>query len=364
MKKTRPAPKRTNPKKNAVIREEVSPLARLSMLRSYFGSASSEYLSRRPHRSFRRTRRRDYTRSLELPGYWAFSAYVWRVIWSNKALFASLTVFYGVMGAVFVGLYSNDAYTQLSQLLDETGGEVFSDGWGAIGQAGLLLFAGASGSLSPQLNDAQYVYSGLILLLTWLATVWLLRAILAGNRPSLRDGLYNCGAPIVATAIVLIILIVQLLPATIAVIAFNSAMAADLFETGLIAMLVSLVAVLLVIVSMYWVVSTIMALIIVTLPGMFPWRAIRAAGDIVVGRRLRLLLRICWLILSTALAWVAIVLPVIIVDRYLKGLIPFVEPLPIVPVVIAFVSSAVVVWSASYMYLLYRKVVEDDASPA
>ena len=44
----------------------------------------SGLLVRRPHRSFRLTRRRDYKRSLKMPGYWAFSIIVLKTLWQNK----------------------------------------------------------------------------------------------------------------------------------------------------------------------------------------------------------------------------------------------------------------------------------------
>lgn len=326
--------------------------------------ASSNYLSRRPHRSFRRTRRRDYVRSLNIPGYWAFSSYVFRTLWSHKILFAGLVAFYAALGAIFVGLSSQDAYAQLSDLLTETGGGLFSGGWGAIGQAGLLLASGLAGGVSPQLTDVQQVYAALILLLTWLTTVWLLRAILAGRTPRLRDGIYNAGAPIVVTAIILMVLVVQLLPATVGLILLTSAFTTELFQSGLIAMVVTLVVILLVILSLYWAVSTVMALIISTLPGMYPWQALRTAGDVVIGRRLRILLRILWVMTGNVVVLVVTLLPVILFDRWVKGALSFMQVVPIVPIAMALVSSLIVIWSAAYMYLLYRKVVEDDASPA
>jgi len=49
--------------------------------------------------------------------------------------------------------------------------------------------------------------------------------------------------------------------------------------------------------------STFFALIIVTLPGMYPFRAIKAAGDLVVGRRLKILLRLIWMGVGVVLVW-------------------------------------------------------------
>ncbi len=358
-KKSPPRKRQTASEPKPVLLKE-----KVSQKLNYIKLVSADYLSRRPHRSFRRTRRRDYVRSLSLPGYIAFTIYVFTVVWRSKKLFIGLVLFYAVLGAAFVGLSSQSSYEQLSQLLDETGADVFSGGWGAVGQAGLLLLSGLSGSVAPELSDVQQVYAGIILLLTWLTTVWLLRALLAGKRPRLRDGVYNAGGPIVATGIVLLVLLIQLLPATIGIIVLNSAISTDLFKSGFIAMVISLSVVLLVILSLYWVVSTVIALIIATLPGMYPWQAIRSAGDVVIGRRVRILLRILWLMLGNAFAYIVIVLPVILLDRFIKEAIPAVQAVPFVPVVIALVSSVVVVWSASYLYLLYRKVVEDDASPA
>lgn len=338
-----------------------------SRLRSFIGSIRSKlagFLSRRPHRSFRLTRRRDYVRSLDLPGYWAFTFQVLGVIRQHRRLMVGLVLGYGLTTALFVGLSSQDAYAQLSQLLDQTSGDIFTDGWGAFGQAGLLILTGLSGSLSPQLTEAQQIFAMIIFLLTWLTTVWLLRASFAGQSSRLRDGLYNAGAPIVPTAIVSLVLLVQLLPATIGIILLNGAATTNLLESGLMAMVISLGVTVLAVLSAYWSVATIFALIVVTIPGMYPLRAIRVAGDMVVGRRVRLLLRIIWMLIAGLLVWIAAVLPAILLDRWALSSIPFIQLIPFVPIIIALVGAIIVVWSATYMYVLYRKVVEDDASPA
>ncbi len=327
-------------------------------------SRISAYLARRPHRSFRRSRVRDYRRSLQLPGYLAFTAHVIRTIRQNSRLFTSLVIIYTLLGAIFVGLSSQESYSQLSQLLDETGGDIFTQGWGSIGQAGLLLFAGLSGGLSLELTDVQQVYSVLILLLTWLTAVWLLRGIVAGKRPKLRDGIYNAGSPIVATGVVLLVLVIQLLPATIAILLASTAASTGLYENGFMAMIITITAILFVVLSAYWSVATFFAMIIVTLPGMYPWQALRTAGDMVIGRRVRLLLRLLWMVLLGVCAWVVIVLLLIVFTRLLSIPFSWLNAMPLVPIGMSVMSAAVVVWSSAYVYLLYRKVVEDDAKPA
>lgn len=322
------------------------------------------YLSRRPHRSFVLTRARDAKRSLELPGYWAFTFSVLAILRRRRWLFVRLALVYTLAGAIMVGLSSQDVYAQLSQLIDETSTDLLGDGWGQLGQAGLLLLTGISGGLSPQLTEVQQVYAVFLLLLTWLTAVWLLRAIVAGKQPKLRDGLYNAGAPIVATGILTLVLFIQLLPAALGFVVVGSAISSGLFDTGFIAMTISLGAGLLVVASAYWSTATLFALVVVTLPGMYPWRALVAAGDMVVGRRLRLLLRMIWMTAAGVLSWVIVVLAAIFIVRLISPAVPMIDAVPLVPLVMAIMSAAMVVWFAAYVYLLYRKVVEDDAKPA
>lgn len=337
---------------------------RITRLYSSNRNKLKTYLARRPHQSFRLSRRRDYVRSLELPGYWSFTISVGRILFTHKKLFGSLVFLYAIFGIIFVGLASQDAYEQLSEVLNESGKNIFSGGWGELGKAALLLTSGLSGSFAPQLSDVQQVYGGILALLTWLTTVWLLRAIMSNHVPRLREGIYSSGSPIVATTIVMIVLLIQLIPMFFSIIVLNIAGSTGILENGFLSMAFWLIGGLLTLVSVYWATSSVLAMVIVTLPGMYPWQAIKTAGDLVIGRRVRILLRLLWLIVSVVLVWVCFVLPTILIDRLLKTWLPMLETVPLVPLAISLITSAAVVWSASYVYLLYRKVVDDDASPA
>jgi hypothetical protein len=324
---------------------------------------TSELLARRPHRSFRRTRRRDYVRSLQLPGYFSFSNSVIKMLWSHRKIFLLLVVFYAILTAVLVGIASQDAYTTLTDTLKQSSGDFFKGDWGQFGQAGILFLSIITGSASQTLTEAQQVYASIIILLTWLSTVWLLRNLMAGKKVKLRDSLYNSSSPIVSTFLVALLIIVQLLPLAVALIGYSAASATGLLNGGIEAMLFWIVASLLAILSLYWMTSTLIALVVVTLPGMYPFRAIQTAGDLVVGRRVRILLRWLWMLLGIALTWGVVMLPVIIIDGWLKQVWPAISWLPTIPVVTLALSSLTVVWMASYVYMLYRKVVADEAGP-
>lgn len=362
-KTTQPAPKRASKKKIPPTRQQVV-IAKLRQLYAPLINRTNSFLARRPHRSFRRTYRRDYVRSLKLPGYWAFTNSVRRTLWESRRLFVWVVIVYALLSGLLVGLASQDTYTTLSTTLRDTSGEIFTGNWGEIGKAGLLFATSVTGSLTATPTEAQQIYAGLIALLIWLTTVWLLRATKAGQRPRFRDGLYNSGAPIVPTAAVLLALILQLVPAALAVIAFSAAMSTGFLAGGVEGMIFTVVATLLIILSTYWVTSTLIALIVVTLPGMYPLRALKTAGDLVIGRRLRILLRWLWLALLILVVWALVMIPIIILDTWLKSLLPAIQWLPIVPVTLLIMSSLSITFVAAYVYLFYRKVVEDDAAPA
>src|SRR5665811_774366 len=124
------ATKHTSPSRKKTIKNQQS---KKSSTRSNRQSLMSKYtkkvrtfLKRRPHRSFRRTRQRDYTRSLSLPGYWSFTNNVRIVLWSNKKLFISLVVVYAVLSGIFVGIASQTTYSTLSDTLSSTGQDIFN----------------------------------------------------------------------------------------------------------------------------------------------------------------------------------------------------------------------------------------------
>lgn len=322
------------------------------------------FLKRRPHRSFRMTRRRDYKRSLKLPGYWSFTNEVRRMFWADKGLFGGLTISYFLLALAIGGFGQQDAYKNLSDTLTQTGGEVFEGNWGQIGQAGLLLTTAITTGLTPNVTQAQSVLGALVVFFTWLATVWALRNVMAGHKVRVRDAIYSSGSPVISTVIVAFILMLQLLPIAIAVLIYNAAVYSQFISEGVESMMLWGVLFLLGVLSLYWITSTLIALVVVTLPGMYPLQAIRTAGDLVIGRRVRVLLRLLWAVLGTIVAWILIVIPIILFDAWIKQVWPLISWLPTVPIVILLMSSVTIVWLAMYVYMLYRKVVDDDASPA
>jgi hypothetical protein len=316
------------------------------------------FLARRPHRSFRLTRRRDYVRPLELPGYFSFTNEVYRTTWRYRRYFLPLIALYLILYGVLVGISSQETYSNLSVAIQESGTEALGGDWGAFSQAGALLISVATSGLSSASSEAQQIFAVLITIMMWLTIVWLLRNKMAGHAVKLRDALYNSGAPLFASIVVTLVILVQLIPIAIAAIGYTAASSTGLLDGGVEAMLFWLAAGLLAILSLFWITSSLFSMVIITLPGMYPFRALKTSGDIVLGRRVRLLLRWVWMMLTVLLFWAIVLLVFIFIDMGIKALLPQISWLPIVPFVLLVLGAITVVWISVYIYLLYRKVVE------
>lgn len=331
---------------------------------SYLKKRSEEFLSRRPHRSFRLTRRRDYTRSLKLPGYFALTGQVFKTIWSNRKSFLAIVLIYCTTSALLIGISPQETFSDLRDNLSEIGQNVADGGFSSVTESAILASSTLFGSLTPELSEAQQVYLAIMGLLTWLAVVWMLRQRLAGRPATLRDVLYNSGAPIIPTGIISLVFILQLLPVAIVAIGYAAASSTGLIDGGVEAMMFWLAATGLICLSIYWITATALALVVITLPGMYPMRALRIAGDMVVGRRVRILMRLSWMALLIVAMWFIFMTIAILIDTGVKSLLPVLSWVPIVPAAVLILGSLSLLLSAVYVYLLYRRIVDDDAKPA
>ena len=363
------ATKKINAKSRVHSTKHVQPHAFNTATRTVRGSFTRlaerrrRFLARRPHRSFRRTYRRDYVRGLHLPGYIAFSWYVTKKLTSHWRTFVLLLLLYMVITIAVGGITNQDTYAQITTLLQQSSKDILGSGFSQIGQAGLLAvsaFLTGSGGLSAD----QQIYLAITLLFAWLTTVWLLREFLLGRKPRLRDGIYNAGAPVLSTALLILFLVIQFIPVGIVALIYAGLASVGILDGGFGNMLFWTFAIVVVTLVMYWATSTLLALVIVTLPGMYPFRALRAAGDVVRGRRLRLLYRLLWGIVLVALSITLVMIPIILFDTGLKSMLPGLVNVPIVSYAAALLSSGAVIWYAAYVYLLYRKVVDNDAKTA
>lgn len=358
--RSRSAAKSRTTKKQTRPLKQLSRLQRLKDWPSTVKARIDAFLNRRPHRSFRRTRRRDYVAHLPLPTYTVFTFEVGKFLRANWRLFGVLVLVFTFFSSLITGLSGQSNYSTIQELIKEAGGELFTGGAGKLGEAGLLLAATVT-SGSTNLQPDQQVYTGFVFLMSWLVTVWLIREIMAGAKPRFRDGLYNAGAPIVSTGAVVLLIALQLIPVGLVALAYTALSTSGVIENGFGAMLFGMLAISVVLLVLYWTVTSFIALVIVTLPGMYPIRAMKAAGDLVVGIRFPILLRLLWMVLMVLLAWLVVMVPLVVLDGWLKGMWSWYENIAVIPALVTFASTITLVWCAAYIYLLYRRLVEYGA---
>lgn len=313
------------------------------------------------HRSFRMTRRRDYRPLLKLPKLWSFTAEVNRVLWTQRVNFLILALIYAILAGVLIGLASQSDLKTLSDTVSQATSDISTGAWAQVGNAAAVL-AGTMGSIfsaSPDTN--QSIYAIILGLLVWLTSVWLVRAYILGKKIKLRDALYNAGGPIVAMFVVSLVIAAELLPLGLSIVGGVTASTAGMLSFGVQAMLIWAAIILLGLLSIYWVISSLLAMAIVTIPGMYPLRAVGLANRIVYGRRIQILLRILWMLLLVALAWVIVMIPLIMLDDWLNGIWSWFGNVPFIPIMILVMTTLTLIWSSSYLYLLFRKIADNDS---
>ena len=121
------------------------------------------------------------------------------------------------------------------------------------------------------------------------------------------------------------------------------------------------------ILSAYLASSSLLGLIAVSAPGLYPLNAIETARNLIAGRRIRFIVRLLYLFICVALIYVVVVLPAILLDILVKGAFPWLNDLsiPFVPAILLIVTVFVFVFVSIYLYLFYRQLLDykDDFYP-
>ncbi len=313
------------------------------------------------HKSFKRSYREDYVRETNLPGLISHSHATFKVIFKNWKVFLPLILFILIFNIILVGLMSEDSYNTFQDALDETNENLAHGQLGNLGKAGLLLIGTiTTGGLNRGMTEVQQVFMILLLLVTWLVTVYLVRHILAGHKVKFRDGLYNALTPFISTFCIVGVIFLELIPVFAVTITYSAAVATDFLNTPFYALVYFVFASLMILLSAYLLSSSLMALIAVSAPGLYPMTALNTASDIIAGRRIRLIIRVLFVFIVLAICWILVMLPIILIDTVLKQNIEWLNGIPIVPASLLFMTIFSTVYVSTYLYLFYRKLLDMD----
>ncbi len=313
------------------------------------------------HKSFKRSYREDYVRETELPGLIAHAHKTFRIILQNWKVFLPLILFVLFFNVLLVGLMSQESYDTFRNALDETNENLAHGQLGNLGKAGLMLIGTiTTGGLTRGMSEVQQVFMIFLLIVTWLVSVYLVRHTLAGHKVKFRDGLYNALTPFISTFCIIGVIFLELIPIFIVVITYSAAVATDFLSTPLYALVFFIFAALLILLSSYFLSSSLMALIAITAPGLYPMTALNTASDLVAGRRIRFIIRIIFMFLVLALVWIVVMMPIIMLDTALKESVEWFNAVPLVQASLLFMTIFTVVYMSVYLYLFYRKLLDMD----
>lgn len=312
------------------------------------------------HHSFHRSYREDYDRGLKAPGLVAHAMSTLKILFKNWKLFGGLLVIIVLMNVFCVGLMNESTYITMQDSIDESSELLNYGEVGRVAKSAILLINNiASGGLTEDMKDIQPALAFFFVAVTLLVTIYFLRHLLAGNRPRIRDGLYNALAPLISVMLSIGLIFIHLIPVFIFLILYSTAIQTEFLSEPLYAFLFWLLSALLILLSAYLLPVSILSLMAVTVPGIYPMHAMNAVTDLVQGRRTKFIIRLAFGVLFLAVIWVIIMMPIIWLDLVLKQNVEWLEGIPIVPFFFQLMSTFTVIYASAYVYLFYRRMLDD-----
>lgn len=259
-------------------------------------------------------------------------------LWQHKKVFLSIALIHILFYIVFIRSPLATDMSNVQTTIDAVLGEESHKTPGGV--------AATLGTvLSTTGNSENQVVGAVSILLMSLVYIWAIRELHTKTHIKARDAYYQAMAPILSGALVCLVLSMQLIPFAVAALVYNIARTGGLFATGFEDLSFFLIAVFAGLLSLYWIVSTIIALYIVTLPGMYPMTALRSAKKLVQFQRFTIFKRI-------------FSLPLVLGVFYLLalGIVIFLVPERafLVAEVMQFILLPII---HTYMYKLYRSLI-------
>lgn len=313
------------------------------------GKANADrYLAARPHRSFRMTPPERYKKGKKVATVPSLVLGTFVTLWQEKRYLLTLTGIFAFVTFLVIGGISQVDFTELRKATSD----VFSGNFGAFGTVTSLFTAAVTGGLNPQASVLQQFLWGFLAFFFWLSAVWMLRRRLNGQPTSVREALYNSGGPIIPSVLVALVVVIQLIPAVFALTAALLALTGVWFQGGVESMLICGAAFLMCILSFYWIAASSMALVVVSLPGMYPWKSIAIASDLVIGQRWRIATRLVMLVVTLLVVWALVLVPLLLLDSWLRF-----DWLPLIPIAMQLLGALSLAYGTTYIFKMYKSMI-------
>ena len=320
----------------------------------------------RLHRSFKRSYYEDYQRKTELPSLTSQASAAFKMFFKFWKIFLPLLLIFVGLYIFLIGAMSENTLADVKANVEQTNKDVADGKIGTVGKAGLTLLGIISTGGLTTMNDAQIVIAVLLFAIIWLVTIYLARHLLAGHQEiKMRDGFYSALSPLVSTLVVGLIIFLEAVPIMLTIIVFQVALTTEFLSTPFYALLFFMFAALMITLSFYLLSSSFFAIIVVSAPGLYPLTAVRMAKNLIMGRRLRFLIRVFYLVIIVALLYLLLLMPAIILDGALKSQFAWLtdSKIPFVAIIQLTITVFIFIYLSIYFSLFYRALLDynDDA---
>jgi hypothetical protein len=264
-----------------------------------------------------------------------------KLIRSNIKVLAGIILVYAIINVTLVrGFASPLNIAELKNTLKETFGTT-PDGLTLVG----TVFSALLGTSNAASSDTAAVYQNILFILISLALIWVFRQSSAGKKPTIKEAFYNAFYPLVQFLLVLVVMVLQLLPAYFGVFIYGIVSSGGLAVSGLEQAIWIIFLGLLILLSMYMICSSLFAFYIVTLPNMTPMQALRSSRALVFSRRLSVFRK---LVILPLVAFIILVLIVV----------PAIYFIPVVAPWLYFVLTlASIVFLHAFLFTLYKELL-------
>lgn len=301
-------------------------------------SKSSKTRKKPEYKSFRLQKRLKHP-GPKLPNWWILLKKVFALLAVNKKPIFVFFILYAVLNILLVrGIAPTIDISGIQESYEELGIE--TSGWAAgLTAFGSLLQFGAS-----NVNPTAQLYQLILIVVAALAFIWLFRQQQAGNQVTMKMAFYRGMYPIIPFVLIICVIGLQLIPATIGNFLFSTVVANGLVVGFLEQLLWLMLFIFTLILSFYWVSTSLIALFIVTLPEMTPMQSLREAKQLVSLRRISVMLKILALIVIIFLAIAIIILPLIFLNALIAEWVFFAITILLIP------------FTTAYLFSLYREL--------
>lgn len=276
-----------------------------------------------------------------LPSAWKIAKMSLRLIAKNKKTLLGISVIYVILNLILVrGFAAPINIQEIKTTIQDTFGTTLS-GLSLVG----VVFGSLLGGSGSSTSETASLYQTLLFIIVSLAVIWVYRQSATGSKTTTKQSFYNGMYPLIPFVLVILVLMLQLLPAYLGGFIYNIVSSNGLAVTAAEKAIWILIYGLLILLSIYMICSSLFATYIVTLPNVSPMQALRSSRELVFSRRLSIFLKLL------AIPVFAIIVLIIIV-------VPAIYFLPAVAPWLYFVlSTASIVFLHAYLFSLYKELL-------